>query len=85
MERVYRLAATGELLPPPRHTEYPISDIAAASETLEKDDISHGTVGLVVSPSITVKVRQRPVFVSFRPDASYLLIGCLGGLGRVIT
>ncbi|KAF3762831.1 hypothetical protein M406DRAFT_45232 [Cryphonectria parasitica EP155] len=40
-----------------------------------------------VAPDKQVKIRRCPVFdrVTFSPDASYLLIGCLGGIGRSIT
>lgn len=36
-------------------------------------------------PGTVLPVYAPPEPLTFRPDASYILVGCLGGLGRVIT
>ncbi|UJO24026.1 Prosolanapyrone synthase [Fulvia fulva] len=80
---VIDLAKKGSLRPAPRHI-FPLSEIKDAVRATQDLD-KYAAVTLSREPGDLVPVRQRPEPVRFRPDSSYILIGCLGGLGRVIT
>ena len=66
-------------------SSFPISEIQDAVESL-RDTFTAGRTVIEYKPSETMVgvLPSRPV-LSFRSDASYLLVGCLGGLGRSLT
>ncbi|EME77538.1 uncharacterized protein MYCFIDRAFT_44966 [Pseudocercospora fijiensis CIRAD86] len=69
----------------PLHVQdFPLGEIHAAAQALPSKD-SYGPVSLVVAADSPVMVRRQPKPLQFNAEAAYLLVGCLGGLGRVIT
>jgi NADPH:quinone reductase-like Zn-dependent oxidoreductase len=83
LSTVAALLRNGEIQPAPSH-EFPLSDFDSAARAVNDKQRYVGVV-LATGRDVLVPVRQRPPPVSFKPDASYILVGCLGGLGRVIT
>lgn len=71
------------VMPPPH--SFDIGEIGVAVEVMSQDE-TFGRARILCDPQMTVPVqRQPPDPLLFRGDASYLLIGCLGGLGRCLT
>ena len=64
-----------------------IKSISEVDELLRPstDEISLGKIVVSFDGSSTVKVLPTPPTLNFRPDATYLLVGCLGGLGRSLS
>ena len=49
------------------------------------DEINLGKIVVLYEANSTVKVLPTPPILRFRSDATYLLVGCLGGLGRSLS
>ena len=49
------------------------------------EEISLGNIVVSYEATSTLKVLPTPPSLRFRPDATYLLVGCLGGLGRSLS
>ncbi|PYH88738.1 polyketide synthase [Aspergillus ellipticus CBS 707.79] len=83
------LAAVGQLLETrrirPVHplTVYPISAIEKAFRTMQAGQ-HMGKIVISVDPQDLVPVVERPPPFALRPDASYLIVGGLGGIGRAL-
>ena len=82
MSKIQELRIQGFIKPLP-HTTLHVSDIDKAFTTFAK--ASH--VGKMVlsydhEHELGIKLRRTPYSISFDRDAAYLLVGCLGGLGR---
>ncbi|KAF5869444.1 putative polyketide synthase protein [Botrytis fragariae] len=71
------------LIRPLPYTAYHVSEIDKALMTFGKGaHIGKIVVGYEQKSSIGLKVRFSPFKSKFDPNAAYLLVGCLGGLGR---
>lgn len=84
MEAVLSLLQKGEIRPITPLTVYPLQDVEKALRTMQA-----GThLGkIVIKPSQQDKVKVAPLrrSVKLRPDASYMVCGGLGGIGRVVA
>ncbi|KAF2837925.1 hypothetical protein M501DRAFT_977330 [Patellaria atrata CBS 101060] len=73
-----------------RHTisipskSFDLSELKDAIIVAENPDY-HGRVVVSSNPTTMVPIYTPPAPIEFNPEASYLLIGCLGGLGRSLT
>ncbi|KAL5355510.1 hypothetical protein BJX96DRAFT_184127 [Aspergillus floccosus] len=63
---------------------YPISKAAEALQKLESD-LESDSIIITATSNDTVHVMQKIKFRLLRPDASYMLMGGLGGIGRAIA
>ncbi|RDI84031.1 hypothetical protein Vi05172_g6068 [Venturia inaequalis] len=63
---------------------FDMSHFDEAATNISSLDGPHRAV-LKCHPGTVLPVYAPPEPLTFRPDASYILVGCLGGLGRVIT
>ena len=64
---------------------FDISRLESAMTTFSKAKHTGKLVITFKDPSATVKVLNPATRASFDPDAAYLLVGCLGGLGRSLA
>src|SRR5271155_3243668 len=86
MRRACDFAQQSSLLPSLFRTDpYQISDLEAAVGAVIQEDKPFRRVMLECSPESRVPVYRAPMPLQFDPNASYLLVGCLGGLGRSIA
>ncbi|KAF7188114.1 Highly reducing polyketide synthase pks5 [Pseudocercospora fuligena] len=83
LKAILGLATTGDLQPI-RVLDYPLGEIHATAQAMASEQ-SYGSVSLVVADDSPVMIRRQPKPLQFTAGAAYLLVGCLGGLGRVIT
>ncbi|RCI07613.1 hypothetical protein L249_1652 [Ophiocordyceps polyrhachis-furcata BCC 54312] len=60
---------------------FPASDVANAFKLLQKADAGSVIIGFDESDAVEVRIMTRPAY-SFSSDASYLIVGGFGGLGR---
>ncbi|PWY79152.1 polyketide synthase [Aspergillus heteromorphus CBS 117.55] len=81
MAEIARLLEQGALSPVHPVTTYPLADISQAFRLLQAGKHT-GKVVLTVSPTEQVRVLPRGPTAQLRPDASYLLVGGAGGIGR---
>lgn len=65
-------------------TQFPLSDLPQAIEHVEKR-VHYGITVVERLATTMIPLRQQPDSVSFDTQSSYIMVGCLGGLGRVIT
>ncbi|KAL2862548.1 uncharacterized protein BJX67DRAFT_296391 [Aspergillus lucknowensis] len=84
MAEVGRLIEEGALKPVHPVTTYALSDISRAFRLLQAGKHT-GKVVLSVSPQEQVPVLHRTQSTRLRSDASYLIVGGAGGLGRSIA
>ncbi|KAK7977184.1 hypothetical protein PG988_004674 [Apiospora saccharicola] len=85
LTEVARLLREGILAPARPVTAYPIGDAAKAFRLLQTGKHT-GKVVLATGPEETVQVQPRATPTArLRADASYLLVGGVGGLGRSIA
>ncbi|TGO47720.1 hypothetical protein BOTNAR_0510g00040 [Botryotinia narcissicola] len=65
-----------------RQIKYPISEMAAAFRLIQAGKHT-GKVVLTVDPEVKVQVvPSKPTSVQLNPDATYIVVGGLGGLGK---
>ncbi|KAF7915375.1 uncharacterized protein EAE97_012202 [Botrytis byssoidea] len=65
-----------------RQTKYPISEMAAAFRLIQAGKHT-GKVVLTVDPGVKVQVvPSKPTSVQLNPEATYIVVGGLGGLGK---
>ncbi|KXT10980.1 hypothetical protein AC579_5172 [Pseudocercospora musae] len=83
LRAILGLAATGDIQPM-RFLDFPLGEIHAAAQAMASEQ-SYGPVSLIMADDSPVMVRRQPKPLQFTAEAAYLLVGCLGGLGRVIT
>ncbi|KXS98395.1 hypothetical protein AC578_4687 [Pseudocercospora eumusae] len=83
LRAIVGLATTGDIQPI-SVLDFPLGEIHAAAQAMASEQ-SYGPVSLVVADDSPVMVRRQPKPLQFTAEAAYLLVGCLGGLGRVIT
>lgn len=81
ISEVARLAGQGIVRPVRSLSTYPISEAAKAFRLLQTGK-QMGKVVLSISPDQQVKVLPRVPKATLKPDASYLLVGGVGGIGR---
>ncbi|KAL4953386.1 hypothetical protein BDW69DRAFT_184521 [Aspergillus filifer] len=65
-------------------TAFPVGDVGKAIRLLQAGK-HMGKVVLTASPQEQVRVVPRPLTARLRPDATYLLVGGAGGIGRSIA
>ncbi|RDA90934.1 hypothetical protein CP533_5339 [Ophiocordyceps camponoti-saundersi (nom. inval.)] len=73
-------AMTGDS-PQLQNETFPASDVANAFKLLQKGDSKPVVIEFNESDAVDVLIMTRPTY-SLRPNASYLIVGGLGGLGR---
>ncbi|RDW76674.1 type I polyketide synthase [Aspergillus mulundensis] len=84
MSELARLAGQGIIKPVHPVTVYPMRQVDKAFRLLQTG--KHlGKLVLSTAPDEEVKVLPRPATPKLRPDASYLLVGGVGGLGRSLA
>ena len=66
-------------------TSFDISQVESAMSFFSKGMHTGKLVITFENPSATLKVLRPVVRASFDPNAAYLLVGCLGGLGRSLA
>jgi NADPH:quinone reductase-like Zn-dependent oxidoreductase/SAM-dependent methyltransferase len=82
MERIQQLKSEGHITPLPLQ-KFPVSAIDHAFTSFAKGThIGKMVVDYGYSSTQGITVRQDPFTTTFDPKAAYLLVGCLGGLGR---
>ncbi|KAI9370402.1 hypothetical protein BJX61DRAFT_96291 [Aspergillus egyptiacus] len=64
---------------------FDVSDLTQSTERLRESSATKVDVVNYRYEESLVKITPQPPSLTFSPDASYLLIGCLGGLGRSLT
>ncbi|OIW31083.1 putative polyketide synthase [Coniochaeta ligniaria NRRL 30616] len=85
MPRIVQMARQGHLVAPGSATYVNLADINSAVASFSDDFGAPSTV-VVYEPSETpIQVLSSRAPARFSPDATYLLVGCLGGLGRSLT
>jgi NADPH:quinone reductase-like Zn-dependent oxidoreductase/ubiquinone/menaquinone biosynthesis C-methylase UbiE len=84
LNEVARLTGQGIIGPIHPVTVYPMHQVAKAFRLLQTGKHA-GKVVLSVAPDEQVKVLPRAPTPKLKPDASYLLVGGVGGLGRSIA
>ncbi|EXK33712.1 hypothetical protein FOMG_10963 [Fusarium oxysporum f. sp. melonis 26406] len=82
LERIMRLHRDG-LLPVPPLTVSSISDIN--SSIVLSSALNSSETTITHTKGSTVDVTRTPPRLELHSDATYLLVGCLGGLGRSLT
>lgn len=84
MVEVTKLVGEHKLSPVYPLTSYPISDVSEIFRRLQTE--SHvGKVVLSVEPDAMVPLMQESLTPKFSPDASYVLVGGVGGIGCSIA
>ncbi|KAK3904486.1 hypothetical protein C8A05DRAFT_13641 [Staphylotrichum tortipilum] len=83
LKQVIKLVAGKEVDVVNPLTVYPLSDIEKAFRLVQGDG-HMGKVVLSVDPEVMVSVVPRAASVRLRPDASYLVVGGFGGIGRSV-
>jgi NADPH:quinone reductase-like Zn-dependent oxidoreductase len=84
LNEIARLVGQGVIGPVSPVTAYPIRQLSQAFRLLQTG--KHiGKVVLSIAPDEQVKVLPRAPTAKLRPDASYLIVGGVGGLGRSIA
>ena len=73
----------GKMKPPPSKV-FDISNIEKACKYFETTSRTGKVVISFGSEDCVVKFQKSPYKSEFDPEAAYLLVGCLGGLGRVL-
>jgi NADPH:quinone reductase-like Zn-dependent oxidoreductase len=84
LNEVARLTAQGIVRPIKPVTVYPIGEIASAFRQMQSGK-HMGKVMLSIEPDEQVRVVPRAPMPKLKPDASYVLVGGVGGLGRSIA
>jgi acyl transferase domain-containing protein/NADPH:quinone reductase-like Zn-dependent oxidoreductase len=86
LDDVFRLLGYGQIRPISPITTIPISDIEKAFRTLQAGKV-HGKVLVTAGPNDLVKATysEKTFDRLLRADATYLLIGGTGGIGRSLT
>ncbi|RYP78219.1 hypothetical protein DL771_000696 [Monosporascus sp. 5C6A] len=84
MADVLDLYRAGEIKPPPIAT-YDVADIGQAYRYFNNKDRVGKVVISMENPQSRVPVSPAPYKAVFDPEKSYLLVGCLGGLGRSLS
>lgn len=90
MSDVMRYLREGKIRPLQPTALFPATEVSAAfaefanPHRIGKVVISFDAVSNTATPAIPV-VREQEGAVSFKPDGTYILIGCLGGLGRCLA
>jgi NADPH:quinone reductase-like Zn-dependent oxidoreductase len=85
MPRIVQMARQGAIVAPGSATSVNLADINDAVASFSDDFGAPSTV-VVYEPSETpIHVLSSRAPARFSPDATYLLVGCLGGLGRSLT
>lgn len=85
MPRIVQMARQGHIVAPGSATCINLADINNAVASFSDDFGAPSTV-VVYEPSETpIHVLSSRAPAHFSPDATYLLVGCLGGLGRSLT
>ncbi|KAH7019732.1 putative FSP1 [Ilyonectria destructans] len=84
LTEIARLTESRVISPVGPPTTLPIADISKAFRLLQAGK-HMGKIVLSASPEDTVPVRQRQRKVRLSPDASYLLVGGVGGIGRCVA
>ncbi|ROV93464.1 hypothetical protein VPNG_09630 [Cytospora leucostoma] len=85
MPRIVQMARQGSIVAPGTATRINLADINNAVASFS-DDFGVPSTVVVYEPSETpIHVLSSRAPVNFSPDATYLLVGCLGGLGRSLT
>ncbi|KAH8890708.1 KR domain-containing protein [Thozetella sp. PMI_491] len=83
--RIVQMARQGSIVAPGLATCVNLADINNAVASFSDDFGAPSTV-VVYEPSETpIRVLSSRMPAHFSPDATYLLVGCLGGLGRSLT
>ncbi|KAB8221883.1 hypothetical protein BDV33DRAFT_229960 [Aspergillus novoparasiticus] len=84
MVEITRLIEEQKLLPVHPLTSYSMSDVLEAFRHVQTE--SHaGKAVLSIESDVKVPLLQRSLTPKFSPDASYLLVGGVGGIGRSIA
>ena len=83
--RVFEMARQGSIVPAGLATRVNLAEINGAVGKFS-DDFGAPSSVVVYEPSETpIRVLSSRAPAKFSPDATYLLVGCLGGLGRSLT
>ena len=85
MTEMNELIEQGGISPIKHLTPFDISQLGSAMSTFSKGSHTGKFVITFKDPSVTLKILRPATRASFDPDAAYLLIGCLGGLGRSLA
>ncbi|KAK5652872.1 hypothetical protein OQA88_9538 [Cercophora sp. LCS_1] len=83
MKDIVRLVSEQEINPVHPISAYPISDVEKAFRLMQAGK-HMGKIILAVSPETLVPVIQRQPSAKLRPDASYMVVGGFGGIGRSV-
>ncbi|KAL4941793.1 hypothetical protein BDV06DRAFT_222783 [Aspergillus oleicola] len=82
MAEIQELYEQGSIKPI-EHTKYHLSEIDKALTTFAKGaHVGKFVVSYDLEVEAGIRYLRSPFMFAFDPDASYLLVGCLGGLGR---
>ncbi|GAB7354584.1 hypothetical protein MBLNU459_g5031t2 [Dothideomycetes sp. NU459] len=65
-------------------TRFDLNDLSTAIRTVSSEDY-FGRLALDCDYDKTAPIYQPEPSLTFNPDAAYVLVGCLGGLGRSLT
>ncbi|KIL88308.1 polyketide synthase [Fusarium avenaceum] len=84
LTEIARLTERRVISPVDPLTSYPVSDITKAFRLMQTGK-HMGKVVVSTGPQEKVGVRCHPNAVKLSPDASYLLVGGLGGIGRCLV
>lgn len=85
MPRIVQMARQGSIVAPGSATSINLADINSAVASFSDDFGAPSTVVMYEPSETPIHVLSSRAPVSFSPDATYLLVGCLGGLGRSLT
>ncbi|KAI9148767.1 Prosolanapyrone synthase [Paramyrothecium foliicola] len=85
MTEMTSLLEQGKISPISRLTTFDISQLETAMGTFSKGLYEGKSLVTFNDPSTTLKVSQQEMGIRFDREASYLLVGCLGGLGRSLA
>ncbi|KAF5603009.1 polyketide synthase [Fusarium subglutinans] len=84
LTEIARLKQRNVIAPVDPLTSYPISDITKAFRLMQTGQHT-GKIVVSTDPLQKVQVHSYPQTIRLSPDASYLLVGGLGGIGRCLA
>nr|ALP31864.1 polyketide synthase 36 [Diaporthe helianthi] len=85
MPRIVEMVRQGSIVAPGSATSVNLADINSAVASFSDDFGAPSTVVAYEPSEKPIHVLSSRAPVHFSPDATYLLVGCLGGLGRSLT
>lgn len=62
---------------------FDLAQLPEAIDRVAQDDFAGSVITRTTATQVPIRAFTEPLM--FNPDASYLLVGCLGGLGRSLT